>query len=243
MGTHKMKFGSLFAGIGGIDLGLERAGMKCIWQVEINSFCCKVLAKHWPKVRRFEDVRECGEYNLKPVDLIAGGFPCQDVSIAGNRRGLEGERTTLWSEFARIIGEIKPKWVLAENVPGLLSSDDGRFFGEVLRDLAESGYDAEWDCIPAAALGTPHRRDRVYIVAYSNGGNDSCRENKKGKVFQGSWRAEFSRISWWASEPRVCRVVDGVSSRMDKRNKALGNAVVPEIIELIGKRILSIENA
>ena len=158
--------GSLFSGIGGIDLGLERAGFKIEWQIEIDPWCQKVLTKHWPNIERFSDVRECGKENLKPVDLICGGFPCQDVSLAGKRAGLRGKRTTLWSEFARIISEIRPRWVLVENVPGLLSSDSGQFFGNILRDLAACRYDAEWDCIPAAAVGAPHRRDRVWIVAY-----------------------------------------------------------------------------
>jgi len=164
-----LTFGSLFAGIGGLDLGLERAGMICKWQVEIDAYCLKVLEKHWPNVKRYGDVRECGRHNLEPVDLICGGFPCQDVSYAGKRKGLkEGTRTGLWYEFARIIREIRPQWVLAENVPGLLSVDSGRGMGTVLRDLAESGYDAEWDCIPAAVFGAPHFRYRVFIVAHTD---------------------------------------------------------------------------
>ena len=161
--------GSLFSGIGGLELGLERAGMEVVWQVEREPYALRVLEKHWPDVERFTDVRDVGRHNFKAVDLICGGFPCQDVSLAGKRAGLEGERSTLWSEFARIIRELEPRWVLAENVPGLLSSDSGRFFGNVLRDLAASGYDAEWDCIPAAAVGAPHRRYRVFIVAHANG--------------------------------------------------------------------------
>lgn len=162
--------GSLFSGIGGLELGLERAGMQVIWQVEKDPYCLKVLARHWPNVERYEDVKEVGRHNLQPVDLICGGFPCQDVSLAGKRAGLQGERTTLWREFARIIRELRPRWVLAENVPGLLSSDKGMFFGQVLRDLAACGYDAEWQVLPAAAFGAPHKRDRVFIVAYAQGG-------------------------------------------------------------------------
>lgn len=166
---RQFTFGSLFAGIGGLDLGLERAGMVCKWQVEIDDYCLKVLEKHWPHVKRYGDVRECGRHNLEPVDLICGGFPCQDVSSAGKRKGLkEGTRTGLWYEFARIIRELRPRWVLAENVPGLLSVDSGGGMGTVLRDLAESGYDAVWDCIPAAAFGAPHLRYRVFIVAHAD---------------------------------------------------------------------------
>src|SRR5688572_14262480 len=127
-----MRFGSLFAGIGGIDLGLERAGMKCAWQVELDPFCRRVLAKHWPDVARYEDVREVGAHNLEPVDLIAGGFPCQDISNAGKRAGIDGERSGLWSEYARIVRELRPRYVLVENVTALL----GRGIGRVLGDLA-----------------------------------------------------------------------------------------------------------
>lgn len=168
-------FGSLFAGIGGIDLGLERAGMVCKWQVEIDPFCQKVLQRHWPNVTRYSDVRECGKHNLEPVDLICGGFPCQDVSIAGERKGLEGERSTLWSEYARIIYELKPRWIVAENVRGLLSANDGRFFGTVLEDLARRGYDAEWQLLPANLLGAPHERERMFIrvIGFSGVSHDT----------------------------------------------------------------------
>jgi len=244
--------GSLFSGIGGLELGLERAGMQVKWQVEIDDYCNKVLATHWPDVVRFRDVREVGAHNLDPVDLICGGFPCQDVSLAGKRLGLEGERTTLWSEFARLIREIRPRWVLAENVPGLLSSDSGRFFGQVLGDLAASGYDAEWDCIPAAAVGAPHRRDRVFIVAYPAGiGMGKPPEWKRGEVSRGGG-AHRGRISTarrifvteptgrWAAEDDsgVCRVANGVPSRVD-RLRCLGNAVVPQVAEYIGRLIVA----
>jgi DNA (cytosine-5)-methyltransferase 1 len=157
-----VRFGSLFSGIGGIDLGLERAGFHVAWQVELDDHCNRVLSQHWPDVPRHRDVREVGAHNLNPVDLIAGGFPCQDISAAGKRVGIDGERSGLWREFARIIGELRPRYVLVENVSALL----GRGMGRVLGDLAACGYDAEWDCIPAAAVGAPHIRDRVFVVAY-----------------------------------------------------------------------------
>ena len=160
-----MTVGSLFSGIGGFDLGFERAGFDITWQVEIDDYANRVLAKHWPNVPRFRDVRECGAGNLAPVDVICGGFPCQPHSLAGRRLASADERD-LWGEFARIIREIRPRWVVAENVSGLLSSEAGRFFGRVLGDLAACGYDAEWDCLPASAFGAPHQRDRVWIVAY-----------------------------------------------------------------------------
>lgn len=163
-----LTFGSLFSGIGGIDLGLERTGMQCAWQVEIDGYATQVLQKHWPHVARFRDIRDCGACNLPPVDLVAGGFPCQPHSYAGKRQASADERN-LWPEFARIIREIRPRWVLAENVVGLLSSEDGQFFGGVLRDLAQSGYDAQWFCLRASDVGAPHQRERVFIVAYASG--------------------------------------------------------------------------
>jgi DNA (cytosine-5)-methyltransferase 1 len=154
--------GSLFAGIGGFDLGFERAGIKTVWQVEIDPFCRKVLEKNFPHAERFDDIRGCGRHNLTGVDVIAGGFPCQDVSNAGKRAGIDGTRSGLWSQMRRVICELRPRIVVVENVAALL----GRGLERVLGDLAESGFDAEWDCIPAFAVGAPHRRDRVFIVAY-----------------------------------------------------------------------------
>jgi DNA (cytosine-5)-methyltransferase 1 len=156
--------GSLFAGIGGFDLGFERAGFKTSWQVEIDPYCTKVLAKNFPEAERFGDIRECGRHNLKPVDVICGGFPCQDISNAGKRAGIGGERSGLWSEMHRIIRELRPIYVLVENVAALL----GRGMGVVLGDLAEIGYDAEWEVVSAADVGAPHLRERVWIVAYAN---------------------------------------------------------------------------
>lgn len=165
-------FGSLFAGIGGIDLGLERAGWECRWQVEINPFCQAVLARHWPDVPKFGDVREVAE--LERVDLIAGGFPCQSISHAGRRLGTADERW-LWPEFERVLRLVRPVLVLVENVPGLLH----RGMGEVLGGLASLGYDAEWDRIPAAAVGAPHLRNRIWIVAYRQG--DAPRPDSYGE--------------------------------------------------------------
>lgn len=161
-----MNVGSLFAGIGGFDLGFERAGMRTVWQVEQSEFCRAVLARHFPDAERFEDVREVGVAELEPVDLICGGFPCQDISLAGRGAGIDGARSGLWSEYARIVRELEPRWVVVENVSALL----GRGLDRVLRDLAEIGYDAEWDCLPASAFGAPHQRDRFWLVAYPSGG-------------------------------------------------------------------------
>ena len=159
----QLTFGSLFAGIGGFDLGFERAGMVCKWQVEIDDYATKILKKHWPNVHRERDIRECGSRNLERVDVICGGFPCQDISYAGLGAGLEGERSGLFFEAVRLVSELQPRIVVLENVAALLT----RGLDRVLGTLAEIGFDCEWHCIPAAAVGAPHIRDRVWIVAYA----------------------------------------------------------------------------
>ncbi len=165
-----MNVGSLFAGIGGFELGLERAGFEIAWQVELDPYCRAVLEERFPAARRFEDVRTVGAETLDPVDLICGGFPCQDLSFAGKGAGLAGSRSGLWSEFARLVRELRPGYVLVENVPGLLTGKGKRWdrapVGRVLGDLAEMGYDAEWACLSAGEFGAPHLRKRVWIVAY-----------------------------------------------------------------------------
>ena len=161
--------GSLFSGIGGFELGLERTGgFKTVWQCEIDPFCLKVLEKHWPGVKRFADIKKMGIGEEIPyVDVICGGFPCQPVSCAGKRKGKEDTRW-LWPEFCRVVRCVRPEWVLIENVPGLLSADSGRLFAGILRDLSESGYDAEWNIVSAASVGAPHLRKRVFIVAHTS---------------------------------------------------------------------------
>ena len=163
-------FGSLFAGIGGFDLGFERAGMVCKWQVEIDGYATKVLEKHWPTVHRERDIRECGSHNLERVDVICGGFPCQDISYAGRGAGLDGERSGLFFEAVRLVRELQPRVVVLENVAALLT----RGLDRVLGTLAEIGFDAEWHCIPAASVGAPHIRDRVFVLGYNaNSEHDS----------------------------------------------------------------------
>jgi DNA (cytosine-5)-methyltransferase 1 len=230
MAKDQMSFGSLFAGIGGIDLGLERAGMKCEWQVEIDPFCQKVLAKHWPEVARYEDIREVGSHNLSSVDLICGGFPCQPHSLAGKREA-SGDERDLWGEMFRVICEVKPQWVLAENVPGLLSSEAGRFFGRVLRDLASVGYDVEWESLPAAAFGAHHSRDRVFLVA-----NSTSISEFNGVFREADEHSYRNAGSWPKFDSRMARVANGVPSRVD-RLRSLGNAVVPAVAEWIGRQI------
>ncbi len=234
-----LTFGSLFAGIGGLDLGLERAGMKCRWQVEVNEYAQKVLKKHWPDVARFRDVRDCGKDNLEAVDLICGGFPCQDISNAGKRAGIHGKRSGLWSEYHRIICELRPRYVLVENVAALL----GRGLGVVLGDLAASGYDAEWQCLPASAFGAPHRRDRLFILAYYCGQRGARVIREKVQRFSTfSWCKNVRGLEDLRSRPAVhtpwlCRASDGIPNRVD-RLKCLGNAVVPQVAEWIGQQIV-----
>jgi site-specific DNA-cytosine methylase len=161
-------FGSLFAGIGGMDLGLERAGLTCRWQVEIDPYCRKVLAKHWPDVPKLEDVRDAGAHNLQPVGLIAGGFPCQDISNAGKRAGIDGERSGLWSEYARIIRELRPRYVLVENVSALLARGFERVLGRpgrsvqglLLRRYSSAAADSGKDSASATRTRHGGRRAR-----------------------------------------------------------------------------------
>jgi len=251
-------FGSLFAGIGGFDLGFERAGMQCLWQVEKDAWCREKLAKHWPDVKRYEDVRDVGKHNLRTVDVICGGFPCQDVSIAGKQTGIgEGTRSGLWSQFHRIIGELRPRYAVLENVRNLLSGDNGKWFGRVLGGLAEIGYDAEWEVLPASAFGAPHERERVFLIAYpcEKFSQFSIIFNKEDGISGNlQWRATKgikSGSGWkrWLGEVVVvvggeisksdfCGMDDGVSEELDKIG-ALGNAVVPQVAEYIGQCLMA----
>jgi DNA (cytosine-5)-methyltransferase 1 len=305
----------LFSGIGGFSLGLERTGgFKTVAFCEIDPYCRKVLKKHWPDVPCYDDIRELTAERLAAdgiaTDAICGGFPCQDISLAGKRTGLEGSRSGLWSECARLISELRPRYVIVENVSALLSLGMARVCG----DLAEIGYDATWDCIPASAVGAPHRRDRAWIIANAQSFRPSTRAPRQGcesalpnQNRNGAKRAVESRVAgnctvadanlagsqgrkrhelqeragelpigegdpsmadpteqglegsagkgvpgegwasiesagrdWWFSEPNVGRVANGVPSRVD-RLRALGNAVVPQIPELIGRAILQAE--
>lgn len=176
-----LTIGSLFAGIGGLELGLEwTGGFTTTWQCEIDPYARRVLAKHWPNVKRYEDVREVGAHNLESVDLICGGFPCPPVSVAGRQRGLEDERW-LWPEFARIVRELRPRYVLVENVPGILARPE--WLGAVLGDLAAAGYDVEWTVLSALEVGAPHLRRRVFVVAYRARGNppDATGDGRDGR--------------------------------------------------------------
>src|SRR3990172_6879308 len=162
--------GSLFAGIGGFDLGFERAGFRILFNCEIDKHARAVLARHWPEVPCYDDVRELQGADLPRVDVLCGGFPCQDISVAGKRAGLAGERSGLWFEFARLVGELHPEWVVVENVPGLRSSNGGNDLATILRGLAELGYMGSWWSPDAQHFGLAQRRERVFIVGHLGSG-------------------------------------------------------------------------
>jgi len=161
-----VKIGSLFAGIGGFELGLERAipGAETIWQVEQDAFCQSILKKHWPHAQIFDDVCAVGAHNLPPVDILCGGFPCQDISLAGKGEGLNGKKSGLWFEMRRIISELRPSIIILENVAAITF----RGLPTVLGELSKLGYDAEWCIISARDFGAPHLRKRWFCVAYAN---------------------------------------------------------------------------
>lgn len=278
---QKLKVLDLFSGIGGFSLGLERTGgFETVAFCEIEDFPRRVLAKHWPDVPCFNDVRELTGDQVGPIDVITGGFPCQDISTAGKKAGLgEGTRSGLWSEIVRLTSELRPQFVIVENVANLLSGPSerpGGWFGRVLGDLAEIGYDAEWENIPAGAMGAPHRRERVWLVAYPA----KERQSEAGKLRRGKPSQRISRsgeaiVSAYIGEIGAKRIIeekvsgiaafswcqnvrraedlrgrpdiptplfrgsrDGVPNWVD-RVGACGNAVIPQIPELIGRAILA----
>jgi DNA (cytosine-5)-methyltransferase 1 len=239
---QKLKVLDLFSGIGGFSLGLERtSGFETVAFCEIEPFPRKVLAKHWPGVPIYEDVTTAKFETIGPVDLVTGGFPCQDISLAGKGAGLAGERSGLFWFVLRAAGMVGRPKLLLENVAALLN----RGMGAVLGALAQSGYDAEWNCIPASYVGAWHRRDRIWIFAYPN---EIRREGKPAQPLE--WQREITRQSLRSFEEwpgrsnlppsRFCNANDGVSGRVD-RIAAAGNAVVPQIPELIGRAILEAE--
>jgi DNA (cytosine-5)-methyltransferase 1 len=235
---------SLFSGIGGLDLGLERAGMTVVGQVEIDPWCRKVLAKHWPEVPRHDDVRTAVEWwgGRRAPDLVAGGFPCQPVSYSG-QRGAQDDSRWLWPAMATVVRGLRPRFVLVENVIGLSTAG----LGDVLGDLAAFGFDAEWGVLSACAVGAPHSRERLFIVADAGSERQHGREGVRGTRRQAPVRQQAggnprnggsSRWSgWWAAEPGVGRVAARVPARVD-RLRGLGNAVVPQVAEHLGRMIL-----
>jgi DNA (cytosine-5)-methyltransferase 1 len=283
----QMTVGSLFSGIGGLDLGLERAGMRVIWQSEIDPYASRVLAKHWPDVPNFDDISLIDWGTVDRPDLVCGGFPCQPVSIAGRQRAQLDDRW-LWPEFARCLRDLRPGWAVMENVPGLLAHG----LGDVAADLADLGYSFEWEGIPAAAVGANHLRWRIFVVAHADGESepafavdaplagqlvaDTNCPGSQGRrvlpkrpgeravgpggriepedrrrlddggggrhrpppepVFAG--RHVIEHPSWWSAEPDVGRVAHGIPHRVD-RLRGLGNSVVPQVAEYVGRCILA----
>lgn len=242
-----VKIGSLFAGIGGFELGLERSWVNAetIWQVEREEFCQRILSKHWPKSTIYNDVRDITKDNVKPVDVLIGGFPCQDVSLAGKQKGVNnGEKSSFWWEMWRIASEIRPRVIIMENVANII-----RLGGvDVIGSLTQIGYDCEWTIISALQFGAPHLRERWFCVAYSNGQRikkqslhtqrmdtqflNECRDSQKYGSHHGR--------GYWQTTPYpspFCRVDDGIPNRV-ARLKALGNAIVPQCSQWVGDQIL-----
>lgn len=248
-GILEMKeVGSLFSGIGGLDYGLEQAGLKTVWQVEYDDWAREMLDQNFPHTEKFKDVREVGKHNLKPVDLICGGFPCQDLSVANtNGKGLDGERSGLWSEMFRVICELRPKYTLIENVPNLLN----RGLDRVLCDLASVGYDAEWQTLRASTFGCATPRKRLFIIAFPK--SDRSREIQifKGNLYStGKQREIYQRTSTTYLEdigrsvieiPEHLRVDNGFSfelSEIERAVKGYGNAVAPPVAKYLGEQII-----
>ena len=259
----RMSIGSLFSGVGGFELGLGWAGLgPVIWQVEKDPFCRAVLRRHYPEATQFDDVCTVSPADLAPVDLICGGFPCQDLSSAGSGKGLAGSRSGLWREYSRIVAALCPRWVVVENVFGGVPWVD-----RAVRDLAELHY----ACLPfplsARDVGAPHLRKRIFIVAQSD------RHPEHGKPFdaeargpqaasgadpypdspgrertstEGERTGRSAGHSWRPPIPDVLRMADGFPRRVDRgrcraRIGALGNAVVPQCAEVIGWVIRELE--
>lgn len=237
-----MTFGSLFAGIGGLDKGLEDAGLQCSWQVEINPYCQKVLTAHWPTVPKHLDITTIKGSDLPYVDLIAGGFPCQDISVAGKGAGLSGERSGLWYHMLRLIKEVCPKYVLIENVAALRR----RGLNEVLAGLAEAGFDAEWRDIRASDVGAPHQRERLFILAHPREERvQRCWPSTLQRFPEFSWCQDVRGIEDLRSRSDIPTSLfrgsrDGVPNWVD-RIAACGNAIIPRIPQLIGEHILQHE--
>lgn len=244
-----MKVLDLFSGIGGFSLGLEQVGMETVAFCEIKEFPRKILAKHWPNVPIYDDIKTLTKKRIDSdgigsIDIICGGFPCQDLSAAGLQKGFGGEKSSLYSDMVRLISELGPKFAIFENVANLIIGDGGRWFSMFLNDLAKIGYDAEWHCISASAIGAPHHRDRVWVIAYPQG------NTIEGSIFQsiprdwlfkckprGSNWGPVSRTHWEEDQPKFYQMDDGISEWVGDVS-GYGNAVVPQIPEMIGRAIL-----
>lgn len=236
--------GSLFSGIGGLDLGLERANMKVIWQSEIDPYACRVLKKHWPEVPNYGDIKLIDWSQVERPSVICGGYPCQPFSLAGKRKGAEDERH-LWPWVLESISALRPDYAILENVPGHITLG----LSTVLGDLAAIGYDAEWHLVRASSIGGSHRRERLFIVAYpDHSRRDHWNENRissapapdRTEVFEPTYASDSVETSrgHWIPFADVDRTTDGFPSRLD-RLRGLGNAVVPQVAEVIGRLVMT----
>jgi DNA (cytosine-5)-methyltransferase 1 len=261
---NRWVIGNLFSGIGGMSLAARWMGWDTTFHAEVEPYASAVLAKNFPGVPNLGDVKQIDGTTMAPVDILTGGFPCQDISLAGRGAGITGERSGLWKEYARLIGELRPRYVLAENVCALRT----RGLDVVLSDLGALGYDAEWHCIPASAVGAPHQRDRIWILAYpssprrredpkSTYGDEGSDEggtekedhlpasdgegNRGGSVLGAMALGSNTGWQWWATEPAVDRVANGLPKRVD-RLRVLGNTIVPQIPFQIFRAIQAVDS-
>ena len=233
----QLRVGDLFSGIGGFSLGLERAGgFKTQWFVEIDPYCQRVLAKHWPHVPRYGDIKAIDWGAVPRVDVLCGGFPCQDISLAGKGAGLAGDRSRLWFEYAKAIAALRPRYVLIENVSALRS----RGLDQVLGSLAALGYDAEWHVLSACEFGAPHTRERLFVLAYSAG-----KRLERNRALAVRTREAIGTVCCeavggaWTEQSRPMGVAHGIPHRVD-RLRGLGNAIVPHIAEWLGRQIMKV---
>lgn len=241
---------SLFAGVGGLELGLERAGMTTVGQVELDDYCQRVLARHWPEVPRHENVITAPAWwtsvERPPVDVVCGGFPCQPFSLAGRQLGVNDERW-MWPATADVIRAVGPRYVLLENVSALVR--DSGAFGAVLSDLHALGFDAEWATLRASDFGAPHNRERVYVLAYPAGVDGHSRDRlgasgdgrspiaARGLSGLAAHQRRRAAREWLEREPDVERLAHGIPNQ-SHRLRCAGNAVVPAVSEHIGRLIL-----
>jgi DNA (cytosine-5)-methyltransferase 1 len=229
----------LFSGIGGFSLGLERAGMETVAFCEYDKFCQQVLKKHWPHIPIHEDVRTLDAKQYRgTVDVVCGGFPCQPHSFSGKRKASEDDRD-MWPATFDTIRKSNARWFIGENVKGILSSESGRFFGKILSDLASIGYSLEWFNIPGGAVGSPHLRNRIWMVAHPD---ETQLEGRSisSRIYEEYTNAGYTR--WGKDKPGVVRTLNGLPNQMD-RVGALGNAVIPDIPELIGRAIIKLDQS
>ena len=248
-----MRVLDLFSGIGGFSLGLERAGaFRTVAFCERDEFCQAVLRKHWPGTPIYDDVRTIDADRLGRIDLICGGWPCQPWSVAGQQRGAEDDRD-LWPEMQRIVEAVQSRWIIGENVRGFVNEPMG--LERSLSDLESIGYQAAPFIIPACAVDAPHRRDRVWIIANAaqlqrNGSGEYSKQSERqvsefrgrcGEISVADVGRTATECRRWLAEPDVCRVAHGVPRRVD-RLRSLGNAVVPQVVERIGRAIMEAEN-